>query len=108
MGMTVDQTRQQRGAAEVDRPEGGGRVGLQLRRRAHFTDLLVFHQHRRGRQHIARPRIEQSGRLHQRHDRGRLGRGLGGCKERQEQCHDQWLAHTLHFTGATGTPRAMP
>ena len=82
VAVTVDQTRQQRGAAEVDRPDGGGGMRLQLRRRTHFTDLVVFNQYRRGRQHLARARIEEVGRLHQRYDRRRLRRGLCGGQQR--------------------------
>ena len=66
MGVAVDQTGQQGGAAQIDDP--CSLRGLYLRRRPNLPDLAVLDQHCRRRKDIPGARVEQSASLYQSHD----------------------------------------
>ena len=93
--VAVDQARQQRRAAEIDRFDVAGRVRLHLQRRTNFLDLAVFNQHGCGRKHIPSARIEQAASFYSGFRRRRLGGQL--CSSKYSDCERKDSAYVHVF-----------
>src|SRR5215813_7140969 len=84
MGVTVDQPRQQRRAAQIEDLCGVGWVDL----RTDLLDLAAFDQHGRGRKHITGTWVEESTRLNENDGRRRLGREWAAREEKKDPDSD--------------------
>src|SRR6516162_1182680 len=86
MRMTIDQSREQRGGAQVDdfRPGGNAQGG-----RSDLLDLVTFDQNSRRGEDLPAARIEQSAGFHQSNGSSSLGGQLRGRSQGRSEQHQQ-------------------
>src|ERR1041385_1510753 len=81
VGMTIDQTRQQRGTAQIDHGGSRARTRLDLRRRSNLFDLVTVDQNACRRENVAGTGIEQTAGFYDTDRRPRVSRDANKKRE---------------------------